>query len=38
MYKCILNCLIAKLKSSCFRFTVRELRSSELGEALGKEQ
>jgi len=26
-----------ELKSSWFRFTVRELRSSELGEALGKE-
>jgi len=38
MYKCILNCLIANLKSLCFRCTVRELRSSELGEAPGKEQ
>ena len=27
----------ADLKSSCFRFTARELRSSELGEAFGKE-
>jgi len=26
----------AELKSSCFRFTARELRSSKLGEALGK--
>jgi len=28
----------ANLKSSCFRFIVRELRGSGLGEALGKEQ
>jgi len=28
----------AELKSSCFCFTARELRSSELCEALGKEQ
>jgi len=28
----------ANLKSSCFRFTVRELRSSELSEVLGTEQ
>jgi len=28
----------ANLKPSCFRFTVRELRCSELGEVLGKEQ
>jgi len=27
----------AELKSSRFRFTALELRSSELGEALGKE-
>jgi len=27
----------AELKSSCFHFTARELRSSELGEALAKE-
>jgi len=27
----------ADLKSSCFRFTARELCSSELGGALGKE-
>jgi len=28
----------ANLKSPCFRFTVRELRSSELSQALGTEQ
>jgi len=28
----------ANSKSSCFRFTVRELHCSELGEVLGKEQ
>ena len=28
----------ANLKSSCFRFIARMLHSSELGEALGKEQ
>jgi len=27
----------ADLKSSCFRFTARELRSSELGEAFVRE-
>jgi len=27
----------AEFKSSCFRFTARELRSSDLGEVLGKE-
>jgi len=28
----------ANLKSSCFRFTVRELRCSQLDEVLGTEQ
>jgi len=28
----------ANLKSSCFRFTVRELRCSELSVVLGTEQ